>query len=65
MSQANLHHGADDTPYEGLQITGWPVATMPRGRCVVRGGKPVGGNGMGGAADDVLPWLTIDSRFHF
>src|SRR5664279_1957247 len=41
LSQANLHHGADYTPYEGLQITGWPVATMSRGRFVVRDGKLV------------------------
>jgi dihydropyrimidinase len=47
LLQANLHHGADYTPYEGLLITGWPVATMLRGRCVVRDGKLVGGKGDG------------------
>jgi dihydropyrimidinase len=45
--QENLHHGADYTPYEGLQITGWPVATMVRGRFVVRDGKLVGAKGAG------------------
>jgi dihydropyrimidinase len=47
LSQANLHHGADYTPYEGLEITGWPIATMLRGRFVVREGKLVGGKGYG------------------
>jgi dihydropyrimidinase len=47
LSQANLHHGADYTPYEGLEITGWPIATMLRGRFVVRDGKLVGGKGYG------------------
>ncbi|HEY8332384.1 MAG TPA: dihydropyrimidinase [Tardiphaga sp.] len=47
LSQAGLHHGADYTPYEGMQITGWPVATMLRGRFVVRDGTLVGRGGGG------------------
>jgi dihydropyrimidinase len=47
LSQQNLHHGADYTPYEGLKITGWPTATMLRGRFVVRDGKLVGSQGDG------------------
>ncbi|WP_296432557.1 dihydropyrimidinase [Rhizobium sp. UBA1881] len=31
-----LHHGADYTPYEGLEVLGWPVLTMLRGRPIVR-----------------------------
>lgn len=29
-----LHHDVDYTPYEGLQVTGWPVKTFSRGRLV-------------------------------
>lgn len=47
LSQAGLHHGADYTPYEGLEITGWPVATMLRGQFVVRDGALVGAKGQG------------------
>ena len=47
ISQSGLHHGADYTPYEGLEITGWPVATMLRGRFVVRDGALVGAKGDG------------------
>jgi dihydropyrimidinase len=47
LSQANLHHGADYTPYEGMEITGWPIATMLRGRFVTREGKLVGSKGDG------------------
>ena len=43
LSQAGLHHGADYTPYEGIEITGWPVATLLRGRFIVRDGALVGG----------------------
>ena len=42
ISQALLHHGSDYTPYEGLEVTGWPVTTMVRGRTVVRDGALVG-----------------------
>lgn len=30
-----LHDNADYTPYEGMQVQGWPVLTMIRGRIVV------------------------------
>jgi dihydropyrimidinase len=47
ITQSMLHHGPDYTPYEGLEVTGWPVLTMVRGRVVVRdaalvGEEPVG-----------------------
>jgi dihydropyrimidinase len=38
ISQALLHHGSDYTPYEGLEVTGWPVTTIVRGKVVVRDG---------------------------
>jgi dihydropyrimidinase len=47
LSQKNLHHGADYTPYEGMEITGWPITTILRGRCVVRDSKLVGTKGDG------------------
>lgn len=39
ISQANLHHGSDYTPYEGIEVTGWPVTMMLRGKTVVRDGR--------------------------
>ena len=42
ISQSVMHHGADYTPYEGMEVTGWPVSTMLRGKFVVRDGKLVG-----------------------
>jgi dihydropyrimidinase len=41
ISQALLHHGSDYTPYEGLEVTGWPVTTLVRGMTVVRDGTLV------------------------
>jgi dihydropyrimidinase len=32
-----LQHGADYTPYEGLQVRGWPVWLLVRGKTVVDG----------------------------
>jgi dihydropyrimidinase len=42
-----LRDGSDYTPYEGLEVTGWPVLTMVRGRTVVRDGALVGEKGYG------------------
>ena len=39
ISQKLLHHGSDYTPYEGIEVTGWPVSTMVRGKFVVRDGE--------------------------
>ena len=47
ISQSLLHHGSDYTPYEGIEVTGWPVSTMVRGRFVVRDGELVGAKGHG------------------
>jgi dihydropyrimidinase len=42
IAQAILHHGSDYTPYEGLEVTGWPVTTIVRGRTVVSDGALAG-----------------------
>jgi dihydropyrimidinase len=39
ITQANHHHGSDYTPYEGIEVTGWPVSTIVRGQFVVRDGE--------------------------
>ncbi len=30
-----LHHGADYTPYEGLEVVGWPIRVLLRGTTIV------------------------------
>ena len=39
ISQDILHHATDYTPYEGMEITGWPTATVARGSVVWKNGK--------------------------
>ncbi|WP_417725533.1 dihydropyrimidinase [Salipiger sp.] len=41
ISQSDLHHGADYTPWEGFEVTGWPVRTILRGHTVMENGTPV------------------------
>lgn len=48
ISQALMHHGADYTPYEGLNVTGWPVMTILRGKPVAEEGRILGAPGDGG-----------------
>ena len=47
IAQSLMHGGADYTPYEGFEVTGWPVSTMVRGKFVVRDGKLAGKEGDG------------------
>lgn len=42
LTHAMLGDGADYTPYEGIDITGWPVLTMVRGTTIMRDGDLVG-----------------------
>ena len=38
LTHAMLNDGADYTPYEGMELTGWPVLTMLRGQVVMQDG---------------------------
>lgn len=47
IRQDILHHGSDYTPWEGFEVTGWPVMTIARGTVVMDDGKIVGSKGHG------------------
>ena len=38
ITQSLMQHAIDYTPYEGLQVTGWPVSVLRRGEVVMRDG---------------------------
>lgn len=40
ICQADLHHGSDYTPWEGFEVTGWPVRTILRGITTMQDGVP-------------------------
>ena len=42
ITQANLNHGSDYTPWEGFQVTGWPVMTIAGGHVVAENGRFAG-----------------------
>ena len=39
VTNADLHHNVDFTPYEGISVTGWPIVTLSRGEVVYRDGR--------------------------
>ena len=41
ITQDILHHDTDYTPYEGLQVQGWPAATISRGKLVWNNGEEI------------------------
>jgi len=47
LSNAMLHHNVDYTPYEGIEIAGWPVLTLSRGETVAKDGEVLGAPGRG------------------
>ena len=47
IRHADLHDGADYSPYEGLEVTGWPTTVLLGGRVMVRDNTLVGAKGDG------------------
>ncbi len=43
----NLHHNVDYTPFEGMEVQGWPQTMLSRGRVVVDDGKLLAAPGDG------------------
>jgi dihydropyrimidinase len=39
LSNAQLHHAVDCTPYEGMRLAAWPATTLLRGEPVWDGGQ--------------------------
>jgi len=52
-----LHENTDYTPYEGIEVTGYPVMTISRGEVIVRDGKFTGQKGRGKFLKCGLPIL--------
>ena len=42
-----LHHAVDHTPYEGMEVRGWPVMTISRGEVVYADGEVLSTAGRG------------------
>ncbi|WP_135467943.1 dihydropyrimidinase [Crenalkalicoccus roseus] len=47
LTNALMRHAIDYTPYEGMEVTGWPVATLRRGAVVMRDGEVTAEPGTG------------------
>lgn len=47
ITQEILHHGCDYTPYEGMDVKGWPVRTILRGKTVALNGEVLANKGYG------------------
>ncbi|SEH86565.1 dihydropyrimidinase [Methylobacterium sp. 275MFSha3.1] len=51
IRQANLHHGSDYTPWEGFDVTGWPVMTIAGGQVIAEDGRVLSEPGRGRVLD--------------
>jgi dihydropyrimidinase len=39
IENSSLHHAVDCTPYEGIEVTGWPVHCLSRGEVLMKDGR--------------------------
>ena len=54
LSTETLHENVDWTPYDGLEVHGWPVATISRGKVIVQNDQFYGQAGRGQFVKRVL-----------
>lgn len=47
ITNKNLHHNVDYTPFEGLEVQGWPETVLSRGEVVASNGAFLGAPGRG------------------
>ena len=47
IKQSDLHHGSDYTPFEGIEIRGWPIQTWLRGQKIYDKNKFLKENNLG------------------
>lgn len=47
ITNSLLHHNVDYTPYEGLEVTGWPETVLSRGEILVQKGEFMAKEGRG------------------
>jgi dihydropyrimidinase len=62
---ADLHMDTDYTPYEGIEVQGYPIHTISRGRVIVKDGEFRGEEGWGQFVPCQLGgWKALDPRWH-
>ena len=47
ITNDDLHHNVDHTPFEGWAVKGWPVTTLCRGAVIAHEGEVIGESGYG------------------
>jgi dihydropyrimidinase len=57
VTAANIHDNVGYTPYEGMELTGWPVTVISRGRVVIEDGNLAAQRGSG----NFLPCALSDA----
>lgn len=60
LSHTMLHERVDYTPYEGIEVTGYPVMTMLRGTVIVDNGEFTGVKGAGRYVSRRVPDLPLE-----
>ena len=62
ISNDLLHHNVDYTPYEGMEIRGWPDTVISRGEIVVSDRKILAEKGRGCFVPGILPAAALPTK---
>ena len=61
LNAADLHMGSDLSPFEGMEVTGWPTTTILRGKVIVEKDEFIGKPGEGRFVKGKLDKSLIDA----
>jgi dihydropyrimidinase len=64
LNAADLHMGTDLSPFEGMEVTGWPVVTILRGKVIVENDEFIGELGEGQFVKGKLDNSLLDVLEH-
>jgi dihydropyrimidinase len=60
LSTGTLHERVDWTPFDGIEVTGWPIVTISRGEVIVEDGEFRGAAGRGRFVPRQTRYVTSD-----
>jgi dihydropyrimidinase len=60
LSTGTLHEHVDWTPFDGIEVTGWPIVTISRGEVIVEDGEFRGAAGRGRFVPRQTRYVTSD-----
>ena len=62
ITNSDLHHDTDHTPYEGMKVNCWPKIVLSRGKIIVQDGQLQGEKGYGQFLKSRMSCMFIETK---